>query len=85
MKREIVCTDCQKKLEKLFKNVTTEHPEEHVKFVKGTLRFICVCDNCGIALQPRQGCYALSIWSDYGTLFCPEWELEYIEPILASE
>ena len=78
MKREIVCSDCQKKLETIFKKTTAEHPEEHFKFVKGKLKFPCVCDNCSMELMPLQGCYAVSIWSDYGAAPYYEWENDYL-------
>jgi hypothetical protein len=79
MKREILCGECKKKNEKIFKRVCEEHPEEHYKFVKGKLKTPCYCDSCNKELFPAlDTVFASSIWADHGAQPYYEWENEFL-------
>lgn len=74
MKREILCELCVKKVKRL---VLPSEPGEYVKFMSGTLRSSCVCDNCNVGLNVGEPVSAMSMWTD--RIPYEEWEHKFVE------
>lgn len=77
MKREIVCSVCEKKLRDLFPN-NSPYPGEHVKFVNGIALEDYTCDHGGESIPKDTPCCAVSMWADYGGTPYYPWESECI-------
>lgn len=74
MKKEIICLDCQKKLERMNLNF----PNEKVIWKKGIASTGYLCDLCGTEIKEGSLCVAESIFRIDREKYIP-WENEHIK------
>jgi len=77
MVRKILCKKCEEESRKLFPT-SSPYPGEHIKFVQGTIKRACFCDNCDTHIHTKDQVCAMSIYADYGGIPYFEWEDEYL-------